>query len=779
MTGWPALLSGVQEWFDSLRRAVEGIARAVWDLLPGWLRYAINLLAGFGKWAFDRLYAFVTDPVGFLMGLGEWIWTKTSEFLTTIWTFLQGIGDVVWRALPADWRDFIKRVAKFTSEIIDKIVAFFTDIGRAFLGTVLWIWDNLPPFLKEPLMWIVSLPIKIGELIIAFFKDPIGTLSNLKDKIVSSISETQKAITGAISSGINWIYGEVKKVFDDIVEKFTGWIADLLKGLWALFEQGLKAVIEWTTTNLLPLIKPIVSFVVAAITTFADIIGKALTDMFSRVREAFRPASPPVELTESFTGIALDFHARIKEIIEKEIKSPITYDAALKAATGIMTVGAGVAALGLSLGMAMEAGYPTKELGAARAAELMLSYIGVDRVIAPFVLMPYTEGIIPVLKRGVRDIYRPEVPSYADAREMLWRGKLKIEDVIQILKWEGYEDKYIEGFKELTNRIPSVADIITMMVREVFDPARFEELVAEYPPRATILGALHGYSEEWMKRFWAMHWVLPALGDLYACYHRGIIDKETLTKWIKYHDYEEKVREWLIERTWELPGRIDMRWMYEWGVLVRYKDVFGRDVPEWSEIEAMTDEEKALTEWLIADGIAPKVAPYVARAWIRNLLREEIMKVFSAQVDRFVNGLITEDELKKEIEALGIPAARREYYVKAAVLAREVEVAKDAIAAYSGMFAKGLIDKTVLISELDKIIKVAEVRDVIVKLAESRKKVEEEKKAKEVRLTVAMVGGLYRRKMIDTQKAVEYWKKLGYGDEDIELLKKYYKVPEE
>jgi len=208
-------------------------------------------------------------------------------------------------------------------------------------------------------------------------------------------------------------------------------------------------------------------------------------------------------------------------------------------------------------------------------------------------------------------------------------------------------------------------------------------------------------------------------------YHRGIIDHETLERFVRYHDIEPLCRPWVIELAWELPGRIDLRWMYEWAVMRKYSEITGRTVVEYEPLPEADEAEIAMVEWLIADGIHPKIAPWVARAWVRNLLREEIMGAFRALAALYREGLRTEEDLKAFCEEQGIPPHRMRLYLMRFEWEREREEKLDLIKAWTKAFEKKKIDETKFRSELTA-LKVQDWRiEGIVKLVEARRKVEE------------------------------------------------------
>jgi len=254
-----------------------------------------------------------------------------------------------------------------------------------------------------------------------------------------------------------------------------------------------------------------------------------------------------------------------------------------------------------------------------------------------------------------------------------------------------------------TPKIPPVTDLITMMVREVFVAERYEELVREYPVEASKWGAWHGFSEYWMKCYWAMHWRLVPLEQLYDMHARGMIDYTTLERFVKYHDIEPLMRKYVIELSWGLPGRIDMRWMFEWAVLIPYREVFGYPVPEYEPLPGATDEEKALTEWIIADRVHPKAAPYVARAWVRNLLREEIMGAFRALARLYREGFRDRSQVEAWAEGQGIPKLRLELYMQRFEWERELEEKEALVKVFITKYKKRRITLDELRAELAKL----------------------------------------------------------------------------
>jgi len=413
---------------------------------------------------------------------------------------------------------------------------------------------------------------------------------------------------------------------------------------------------------------------------------------------------------------------RIVEEIKKAYASPANPEEIITVA-GSVAVLLGVGILSIkALAMAADSAHPAKDIGFKDLATSMIAATGAGIAMASILRTPIDIGLLTPLEYAYNAMFTP--------------------------------------------KIPPVSDIITMMVREVFVPERFAELVREYPAEATEFGAKHGYSEEWMRRYWAMHWILVPIGQLYDMYHRGIIDYATLERFVKYHDIEPICRPWVIELAWELPGRIDLRWMYEWAVMRSYREVTGRTVPSFTPLPGATPEEKAMTEWLVADGIHPRIAPYVARAWIRNLLREEIMGGLRSLGALVKEGYRPVVDFRKFCEKHGIPKRRAEYYIMRYEFEREREERDLLVKAWYDTFRMGKIDETKFRSALLDL----GVQDWKINALVRRVRALEKTAPRERDLTPAQIIKAAKKEVITLDECKAYLRYLGFNDWEIDVL---------
>lgn len=133
----------------------------------------------------------------------------------------------------------------------------------------------------------------------------------------------------------------------------------------------------------------------------------------------------------------------------------------------------------------------------------------------------------------------------------------------------GTHPAYHNLYKELAYQIPPVADIITMAVREAFTPAiaarfgQYEDLPTDF---VTWVGK-KGLSKEWAERYWAAHWSLPSPQQGFEMLHRGIINRDDLFMLLRALDIMPFWRDKLVNMAYTLFTRIDIRRMYNIGVM--------------------------------------------------------------------------------------------------------------------------------------------------------------------------------------------------------------------
>jgi len=162
------------------------------------------------------------------------------------------------------------------------------------------------------------------------------------------------------------------------------------------------------------------------------------------------------------------------------------------------------------------------------------------------------------------------------------------------------------------NRIAESGDLVRFALREVWDPTRRPELLAEDAPLQYYTWMLEqGYPPERAADWWASHWVLPSVGQLNEMLHRGEITDAEWDRFVKYNDFDPTVRPWLKKISYSPYTRVDIRRMWDLGLVSRdevkknYKDL-GYD----------EDHAEKMTVWTLAYVLAVEMRARYSKGWV-------------------------------------------------------------------------------------------------------------------------------------------------------------------
>jgi len=196
-----------------------------------------------------------------------------------------------------------------------------------------------------------------------------------------------------------------------------------------------------------------------------------------------------------------------------------------------------------------------------------------------------------------------------------WRKAIDESKVDDTLLREGFDEEEIKAIKEAMLYYPSPVDFIRFATRDVFR----EDIVEKY-----------GYDSEWdkiekgikeyvekaginldvLKWYWRAHWVLPSPRMAYEMLHRGIITQDDIRELLRISDYAPNWIEKLIAISYSPITRVDLRRLYQIGVIdeerllkgykeLGYNEEDARLLTEWTELEyAQKDKDLTKTEIL-------------------------------------------------------------------------------------------------------------------------------------------------------------------------------------
>ena len=263
-------------------------------------------------------------------------------------------------------------------------------------------------------------------------------------------------------------------------------------------------------------------------------------------------------------------------------------------------------------------------------------------------------------------------------RERMSEGAFDTE-----LTKRGYKPDEIAKIKELQKVIPALPDIIRMAVREAFTPevvSRFQ-LHAELPGEMVSWAKKQGLSEDWARAFWASHWELPSLSMGFEMLHRGEITGDEMDLLIRTHDVSPFWRDKLTAIAYTPYTRVDVRRMYDAGVL-DIKAVYRsyRDIGY--------DHEKAtnMTAFTVA----------LSNAAERDLTKSEVLNGFKI-------GYFREEEAREQIIALGYDKAEADYYISKVLYDLWQAEIKEQVKYLQQQYVKELIDQNEVYSQLGRL----------------------------------------------------------------------------
>lgn len=238
----------------------------------------------------------------------------------------------------------------------------------------------------------------------------------------------------------------------------------------------------------------------------------------------------------------------------------------------------------------------------------------------------------------------------------------------------GFTNTDVERLHKVYPQLPPIQDVIRMAVRDVFS----EDIVKEFrlkddlPDSYMELAKQVGLSEQSAEWYWMAHWSLPSIQQAFEMIHRGVITDDQLDILFKAADVLPFWRDKLKAIAFRTYTRVDIRRMYELGVLDR-NDVY----------RSMLDI-----------GYSPERAENMTEFYVRYAQRgetndtEEIRSLSRSLIVRaFVKGIIEQSEALARLDTLGYTPADANLILEEAVFTREDTNAPDFTAKIRDMLA--------------------------------------------------------------------------------------------
>jgi hypothetical protein len=245
---------------------------------------------------------------------------------------------------------------------------------------------------------------------------------------------------------------------------------------------------------------------------------------------------------------------------------------------------------------------------------------------------------------GVSEIYRA------------WRlGLMSDAEKNEALKKLGFNDSQIAILDKITQEYPSASDIVRFAVREVFS----EDVVRKYGydqdiPQAYIEWAKRlGLSEEFARWYWRAHWEIPSPTQAIELLARGVIDVDDVATVLKIHDIAPYWRPRLMALAFDPYTRVDVRRMYELGILTDDDLIKAARAVGYATEEDLGKLAAAIGDPAIAQSLFVGRAEAYA-AWIKSEVLEPWRNDVIRAIRRaYVNGLIDRQRARQYMLAVG------------------------------------------------------------------------------------------------------------------------------
>lgn len=264
-----------------------------------------------------------------------------------------------------------------------------------------------------------------------------------------------------------------------------------------------------------------------------------------------------------------------------------------------------------------------------------------------------------------------------------WRGLVSDNEVNDKLTKMGYTPQDIQLWKDLSERIPSPAELVSIAVREGFDDAVARQFGYDeaYPGEAAEAAEKGGLPQEWFRRLWRAHWRLPSVTQGFEMFHRGILSRQELELLLRAADIPSFWRSRLIQLSYRVVTRVDVRRMYQLNVFSE-QEVYNRYV----DYGYSPQDAEALTEWTVKEYAEEQ----------RQLTKTDVLRMYR-------DSILTEDEAIGYLESLGFGFAEIGLLLTREDLQKVEEYEREIIANVKAGFISGAFDDTDVHQQLGQI----------------------------------------------------------------------------
>ena len=211
---WNAIIStvdAIREWALGLRTAAEeGITQLVTNAvtffseLPNKIAYVIGFCLGY--------------IIKFGIDLYTWATTKIPEFVNSVVTFMQQLPEKIWNAIISA----VQKVTTWGEQMRSRAVTAATNLLNQTITTLSQlpgkVWNAIVGAVQQVVNWGTQLAAKGTEAAKGLYNAVVNGVSSLPSKMAEIGSNIVSGIWNGISSGWDWLTGEVKSLAKSLLD---------------------------------------------------------------------------------------------------------------------------------------------------------------------------------------------------------------------------------------------------------------------------------------------------------------------------------------------------------------------------------------------------------------------------------------------------------------------------------------------------------------------------------------------------------------------------------
>ena len=499
-------------------------------------------------------------------------------------------------------KNLMAAVSGIATQITNKIDSAIGGLENALNDAIGWITDKL-----QGLIDAVS--------------SIAGTIANAISNAINDIGDyIAGAINAALASVGNWISGAIRDVgnfISGVYNSVSKWISDAVSNVakWVKDSQDavakyindtiatLKAAYDTTKQYILDAINRIIAFINQTGQVISKWFWGVMTSAGKWFAETVMPlwnnvvigAQDLVKVAEGIWGYVSDGNFQgAFDILDK-------FTSGLGIPAPVKTLWSVVSAIAY-FWETVRIQFVPMEVSAAKHANINLALDPTSLDAAAVAVIRgklsldgyYDNARLAGITKDRANINleaNKQLPTPGAIQDAFLRGSIDEKTHDNLLHSWGYSDDSISLLRALYHLIPSPTDLIRMGVREAFTPEIAEKFgqYEDFPQAFGDWAAKVGIDLDWAKRYWAAHWDLPSATMGFEMLHRGVIDDNELTLLLRALDVMPYWREKIIAISYNPLTRVDIRRMYQNGVL-------NEDQVKRAYLDIGYDDEKA--NWL-------------------------------------------------------------------------------------------------------------------------------------------------------------------------------------